>query len=75
MAEVPDMDVIVLANLPYYNLARNNEVGLRRPIKAITVMVQLEAGDRICAAVGSRECGAITASINYYMKPGSAFPG
>ena len=43
------------------------------PIKAITVMVQLEAADRICAAVGSRECGAITASINYYAKPKKLF--
>ena len=36
-------------------------------------MVQLEAADRICAAVGSRECGAITASINYYAKPKKLF--
>ena len=71
----PDMDVIVCANLPYYITSPviMKLLEEKLPIKAITVMVQLEAADRICAAVGSRECGAITASINYYAKPKKLF--
>ena len=60
--------VCVCANLPYYitspvimKLLNDN-----LPISSITVMVQKEAGDRICAEVGSRTAGAITAVINYY---------
>lgn len=60
--------VCVCANLPYYitspvimKLLNDN-----LPISSITVMVQKEAGDRICAEVGSRDAGAITAVINYY---------
>ncbi|MGN0612170.1 MAG: 16S rRNA (adenine(1518)-N(6)/adenine(1519)-N(6))-dimethyltransferase RsmA [Ruminiclostridium sp.] len=69
------MDVIVCANLPYYITSPviMKLLEEKLPIKAITVMVQLEAADRICAAVGSRECGAITASINYYAKPKKLF--
>ena len=29
-------------------------------------MVQKEAGDRLCAKVGSRESGAVTVAVNYY---------
>ena len=69
------MEVIVCANLPYYITSPviMKLLEEKLPIKAITVMVQLEAADRICAAVGSRECGAITASINYYAKPKKLF--
>ena len=63
--------VNVCANLPYYitspvimNLLENH-----LPVKAITVMVQKEAADRICAAVGSRESGALTVAVNYYSQP------
>ena len=38
----------------------------RLPIKTITVMVQKEAAQRLCAEVGSRESGAITVAVNYY---------
>ena len=41
----------------------------RPPIRSITVMVQKEAAERLCAAVGSRECGAVTAAVNYYSTP------
>ena len=61
-------EICVCANLPYYitspvimKLLNDN-----LPISSITVMVQKEAGDRICAEVGSRDAGAITAVINYY---------
>ncbi len=69
------MDVIVCANLPYYITSPVIMKLLedRCGIKSITVMVQLEAADRICAPVGSRECGAITAAVNYYCKPKKLF--
>ncbi|MBR2893429.1 MAG: 16S rRNA (adenine(1518)-N(6)/adenine(1519)-N(6))-dimethyltransferase, partial [Clostridia bacterium] len=38
----------------------------RLPIKAVTVMVQKEAADRLCTPVGSRDSGAITVCTNYY---------
>jgi len=66
--EFAGMDVSVCANLPYYitspiimMLLENN-----LPIKSITVMVQKEAAQRLCAKVGSRESGAITVAVNYY---------
>ena len=63
--------VAVCANLPYYI---TSPVIMRflegeYPIKALTVMVQKEAAERICAKPGSRECGAITLSIHYYCEP------
>ena len=36
------------------------------PFDYITVMVQSEVADRLCAAPGSRDCGAITAVLAYY---------
>lgn len=69
--EFPDMDVVVCANLPYYItspvIMRFLEEKL--PIKALTVMVQKEAADRLSAKVGSRESGAVTVSVAYYSKP------
>ncbi len=63
--------VTVCANLPYYitspvimNLLENH-----LPVKSVTVMVQKEAAERICAAVGSRESGALTVAVNYYSQP------
>ena len=38
----------------------------RLPIESITVMVQKEAAERLCAKVGSRESGAVTVAVNYY---------
>lgn len=69
------MEVIVCANLPYYITSPviMKLLEEKLPIKAVTVMVQLEAADRMCAAVGSRECGAITAAVNYYAKPEKLF--
>ena len=63
-----DMKVAVCANLPYYitspiimSLLESN-----LPIHSITVMVQKEAAERICATVGSRDAGAVTVAVNYY---------
>lgn len=69
------MEVIICANLPYYItsplLMRLLE--LRLPVKAITVMVQREAAERITATPGSRECGAISAAVWYYSEPKRLF--
>lgn len=63
-----DMPVVVCANLPYYITSPIIMMLLesKLPIDAITVMVQKEAADRLCAKVGSREAGAITVAVNYY---------
>lgn len=65
------MPVVVCANLPYYItspiIMRLLEEPL--PIRSLTVMVQKEAAQRITAAPGKRECGAISAAVWYYSTP------
>lgn len=62
------LNVAVCANLPYYITSPVIMLLLesRLPIDSITVMVQKEAAQRLCAKVGSRESGAITVGVNYY---------
>ncbi len=62
------MEVVVCANLPYYITSPVITMLLesRLPIKAVTVMIQKEAADRLCTPVGSRDSGAITVCTNYY---------
>lgn len=64
-------DTVICANLPYYITSPviMKVLESRLPIKSMTVMVQKEAADRICAKTGSRECGAITYAVNYYSEP------
>lgn len=61
----------VVANLPYY---------ITTPIlfkffeskvdwSSITVMVQKEVAQRLCASPGSKDCGAITIITQYYSNP------
>lgn len=45
----------------------------RLPISAMTVMVQKEAADRICAKPATRECGAISLAVSYYSEPKMLF--
>lgn len=63
--------VCVCANLPYYItspvILRLLEEGL--PITSITVMVQKEAAQRLCAAPGERECGAVSVAVHYRSQP------
>ena len=72
---VGSIPVSVCANLPYYItspvIMRLLEEKL--PFKKIVVMVQREAGDRLCARVGSRESGAVTVAVNYYAKARKLF--
>lgn len=64
-------ETVVCANLPYYITSPVIMKVLegRLPIKSMTVMVQKEAADRICAKTGARECGAITYAVSYYSEP------
>ena len=68
--EFDGMEVVVCANLPYYITSPVIMKLLedKLPVSAVTVMVQKEAAQRICAPVGSRESGAVTVSVNYYAK-------
>lgn len=61
-------NVTVCANLPYYITSPIVMLLLesRLPIESITVMVQKEAAERLCAEVGSRAAGAVTAAVKYY---------
>ena len=65
------LDVAVCANLPYYItspvIMKLLESRLR--IKSVTVMVQKEAGKRLCAEMGTRDMGAVTVAVNYFSKP------
>ncbi|MBE6895351.1 MAG: 16S rRNA (adenine(1518)-N(6)/adenine(1519)-N(6))-dimethyltransferase RsmA [Ruminococcaceae bacterium] len=82
--EFGDMPVMVCANLPYYITSPIIMKLLedRIPVENITVMVQKEAAQRICAKEGSRDAGAISLAVNYYaqptvcfnVSPGSFFP-
>lgn len=73
--EFSGMKVSICANLPYYITSPIIMMLLENklPIESITVMVQKEAADRICAQVGSRESGAVTVSVNYYSHPERLF--
>lgn len=58
----------VCANLPYYITSPIIMLLLegRLDIESITVMVQKEAAERLCAPIPSRECGAVTYAVKYY---------
>lgn len=64
-------EIYVCANLPYYITSPviMRLLEERLPISALTVMVQKEAADRLCAKVGERDCGAVTVAVNYYSTP------
>jgi len=66
--EFDGLKVAVCANLPYYITSPIIMLLLesRLPIESITVMVQKEASQRLCARVGTRDSGAITVAVNYY---------
>jgi len=60
--------VSVCANLPYYITSPIIMMLLEShlPITSITVMVQKEAAERLCAEVGTRNAGAVTVAVSYY---------
>lgn len=65
-----DLPVSVCANLPYYIttpiLMHLLESGI--PFTNITVMIQKEVAQRLCAAPGDADYGAITAVLAYYAR-------
>ena len=67
--------VSICANLPYYITSPLIMMLLENklPVKYITVMVQKEAAERLCAEVGSRESGAVTVAVDYYSKANILF--
>ena len=82
--EFAGLRVAVCANLPYYITSPivMKLLEEKLPIESITVMVQHEAAQRLCAEPGTREAGAVTYAVHYYakpqllftVKPGSFFP-
>lgn len=68
-------NVKVVANLPYYittplimKLLEENDI-----VKSMTLMMQREVADRMCALPGKKDYGALTLAINYYSVPQKLF--
>ena len=60
----PGLPLAVCANLPYYITSPviMRLLEERLPVTSITVMVQKEAAERLCAHPGERACGAVSAA-------------
>ena len=73
--EFAGLDVAVCANLPYYITSPVIMTLLeqRLPVKSVTVMVQKEAGVRLCSPMGSRAMGAVSVAVNYFSVPEMLF--
>lgn len=69
--EFEGLNVAVCANLPYYITSPviMRLLEERLPIRSVTVMVQKEAGTRLCAQLGTRESGAVTFAVRYFSEP------
>ncbi len=69
--KIPDKDLKVVANLPYYIttpiVTGLLESGIR--YKSITVMVQTEVAARMQTGPGSKDYGALSLAVQYYSKP------
>lgn len=61
----------VIANLPYYIttpiVMKLFEEGL--PVRSMTLMVQKEVADRMCAKSGGKDYGALSVAVQYYSHP------
>ncbi|MBE6777865.1 MAG: 16S rRNA (adenine(1518)-N(6)/adenine(1519)-N(6))-dimethyltransferase RsmA [Ruminococcaceae bacterium] len=70
-----DRPVAVCANLPYYITSPIIMMLLesRLPVTGITVMVQKEAAQRLCALPGTRQAGAVTLAVQYYAEAETLF--
>ena len=74
--EFPDCTrLAVCANLPYYITTPILMALLesKLPFSSITVMVQKEVAERLCAPAGNDAYGAITAVLHYYGTPKRLF--
>lgn len=69
------MKVAICANLPYYITSPiiMHLLESRLPVENITVMVQKEAAQRLCAPVGNRDAGAVTVAVDYYAEAKKMF--
>lgn len=66
--EFPNMDVRVVANLPYY-ITTPIVMGLLEnhvPVTSITIMIQKEVAQRMQAAPGTKDYGALSLAVQYY---------
>ena len=65
------MNVVVCANLPYYITTPilMKLLEERLDLNSITVMVQKEVAQRICAGAGKRDTGSISLAVNYFSEP------
>lgn len=74
--EFSGLRIVVCANLPYYITSPviMKILEEKLPVESITVMVQKEAADRLCAKPGTRACGAVSAAVWYYAQPELLFP-
>jgi len=73
--ENKEYTVKIVANLPYYITTPIIMKLLEEKVNfdSITVMVQKEVADRLCAKTGTREAGAITYAVEYYSEPKKLF--
>lgn len=69
------LDVVVCANLPYYITSPVVMALLeqRLPVQSVTVMVQKEAAQRLCAQPGTRGVGAVSIAVRYFSEPHMLF--
>lgn len=69
--EFQGLKVAVCANLPYYITSPivMKLLEERLPLEHLTVMVQKEAAERLCAKPGTRAAGAVTYAVHYYAEP------
>jgi len=63
-----ELKVKIVGNLPYYITTPIIMKLLegRAKFESITVMIQKEVADRLCAKTGTRDAGAITYAVEYY---------
>ena len=68
-------EVAVCANLPYYITSPVVMALLeqRLPVQSVTVMVQKEAAQRLCAQPGTRGVGAVSIAVRYFSEPHMLF--
>lgn len=71
-AEVFDgTEIVLAANLPYYitSAVIMHFLEADIPLSRISVMVQLEVAERLCAKPDDKSYGALTAMVNYFGTP------
>lgn len=63
-------EIHACANLPYYITSQALATLIdSKCFKSVTVMIQKEVAERICANAGTKEYGAFSLYVNYYTKP------